>query len=682
MSLTFSEIEFLVERLKSGDPIPEDYKHRLFPIKHVEYELAYAGKMRKEDVLANEDGVFPVPLQVEKKFNFCNEEVKWANMIIFGDNLQFLKTVYENKDPLIKDKVKDKVKLIYIDPPFGTGDEYDGIKGQKGYSAKRKGAEFVEFLRRRLFYAKEILSDDGWIFVRQGSHFGHYIKLCLDEIFGKNNFTNEIIVNRVKKNVTDKGRRNIPNAVDHIYVYFNTENAKYHNVLKALDKPKKGYWHGMDSPGIPGPRFLVIEGKTYYPPSGRHFTFPQDQADEKYRQGKLRVNTNTKKLEYWVEPKQEVNLDSNWTDIPGYTFTTDYPTENSEALLNRIISVSTEPDDLVLDFFAGSGTTASVAEKMGRRWIMCDIGKLAFYTMQKRLLTIEESKSWSNIGKKYLKKAKSFYTVNTGIYDLNLVFEMEKEHYINFVMNLFEVEKINKKISGIKIDGERKDGYYCLIYPHWDFKDAEVNIEYLEDLHSYLGSKVDGRLYIIAPSNYVNFITDYHEIDSVRYYFLKVPYQVIKELHKVHFKKIRQPQSKNKINDLEDVVGFHFIRQPYVKSELNYNQNKIHINIKEFLSDYTEEETNKDMGNFESLAMVLVDIDYDDGMFVMDNYYFASDLLPKVKKDEDEETIKQELKQQKEIIIELDREKCGRKVMVIYIDIYGNEFKEALTVGE
>ena len=76
---------------------------------------------------------------------------------------------------MIKDKVKGKLKLIYIDPPFGTGDEYDGNKGQSAYSAKQKGAEFVEFVRRRLIIAKDILSSNGWIFVRQGSPFGHYI---------------------------------------------------------------------------------------------------------------------------------------------------------------------------------------------------------------------------------------------------------------------------------------------------------------------------------------------------------------------------------------------------------------------------------------------------------------------------------------------------------------------------
>jgi hypothetical protein len=110
--MTKQEKEYIIKLLQEGKELPEDFKYLLFPTKQKEYELAYAGKMRKEDLLANEDGVFPVPLQVEKVFNGNEYEAfddGWKNIIAFGDNLQFLKTIYENKDPLIRDKVKGKV---------------------------------------------------------------------------------------------------------------------------------------------------------------------------------------------------------------------------------------------------------------------------------------------------------------------------------------------------------------------------------------------------------------------------------------------------------------------------------------------------------------------------------------------------------------------------------------------
>ena len=106
-NLSIQEREFLMECLANGSTIPDDFKEKLFPTTHKEYELRYAGKMRKEDILADQDGTFAVPLQVEKIYNGEREKFKddWRNMLVFGDNLQFLKTLYKNEDPLIKDKV-------------------------------------------------------------------------------------------------------------------------------------------------------------------------------------------------------------------------------------------------------------------------------------------------------------------------------------------------------------------------------------------------------------------------------------------------------------------------------------------------------------------------------------------------------------------------------------------------
>ena len=196
MKLTEINKKYLINLIESGEQIPEDYKYLLFPNLQEEYELTYAGKMRREDILAGEDGTLPVPLQLERVFNGKEHpafEDGWKNMIVFGDNLQFLKAINENKDPLIKDKVKGKVKLIYIDPPFATQDEFQNKEGAKAYSDKKKGSEFLEFIRRRLILAKEILSDDGSIYVHLDEKMADYIKAIMDEIFGKNNYRRQII---------------------------------------------------------------------------------------------------------------------------------------------------------------------------------------------------------------------------------------------------------------------------------------------------------------------------------------------------------------------------------------------------------------------------------------------------------------------------------------------------------
>ncbi|HZK61597.1 MAG TPA: DNA methyltransferase [Anaerovoracaceae bacterium] len=211
MMLNQYDKEYLIRCLQEGVEIPQEYKHVLFPTIQKEYELVYAGKMRKEDILSDTDEVSNVPLQIERTFNGDDHPTNydnWKNLLIFGDNLQVLKTTYYDKDPIIANKIKGKIKLVYIDPPFGTGDEYDGNKGQSAYSAKRKGADFVEFLRRRLILLREVMADDGVIFIRLDYHFGHYIKVIMDEVFGKNNFRNDIVINRFKRQLRNLNQFN------------------------------------------------------------------------------------------------------------------------------------------------------------------------------------------------------------------------------------------------------------------------------------------------------------------------------------------------------------------------------------------------------------------------------------------------------------------------------------------
>ena len=674
------DIEFLIDCLKNGKEIPEVYKYALFPTKQKEYELVYAGKMRKEDVLADTEEAKPVPLQIEKIFNgkkYPLYSKDWHNLIVFGDNLQILKTFNENKDPLVKNKIKGKVKLIYIDPPFGTGDEYDGNKGQSAYSAKKKGAEFVEFLRRRLILLNDILSEDGNIFIRQGLNFGHYIKVISDEIFGKENFAGEIILKRT--NAQGAVLKKFNPATESLYHYKKNKESLFKPLLRP--RQKKSIWFPLNSPKENTKKnFIFIDGEKYIAPKGQHWMFSQEKTDYYFSLGRIKV-INGKPI-YLQSPEEPV--DNNWTDIRGYSSTTGYPTENSEVVLERVMRSCSNEGDLVMDVFAGSGTTVAVAEKLGRRWIGCDIGKLAIYTIQKRLLEIDQSRDLENIKKKYSKPAKSFAVVTSGLYDLGKVFTLQKDEYTRFVKDLFEIEETKTtKIGGVEINGKKRE-FYAKIFPYWELKNASVDEKYLQELHKNIGKKIDGRFYIIAPANNVNFISDYHQIGNVRYYFLKVPYQIIKELHKVQFKKFRQPQSKSQINDLDEAIGFHFIRQPEVKSEIVKLKDKVVLKIKKFESAYSQDETGGKLKNFESLAMLLVDLNYDSEKFMMTNYFFAQDLLDSKKneKEEGEEEIKKKLIKQKEIIKEFPEKDCGKQIMAIYVDIYGNEFREEFKVKQ
>lgn len=619
-NLSLQEREFLMDCLANGNSIPEDFREKIFPTVHKEYELRYAGKMRKEDLLADQDGTFAVPLQIEKVYNGEREKFTddWRNMLVFGDNLQFLKTIYKNEDPLIKDKVKGKVKLIYIDPPFATASDFQAKEGQKAYSDKTKGAEFVEYLRKRLIVAKEILADDGSIFVHLDGKKSHYMKLILDEVFGETNFRNEILWCYSRPGI--KNQRFFTRLHDNIF-WFSKSPSFFSDVNRVR---------------IPYSESTIDRNK--YGAGGSKFAGNSDERVT-HEDGKIAPD-------WWYIPIPPGNA----SEVTGY------PTQKPEEILKRIILATTNDDDIVLDFFGGSGTTCAVAEKLGRRWISCDIGKYSFYTQQKRLLTIQDSKDLKNLKQKYGKLAKTFVTVNTGIYDLKKMQELNQDKYIEFVLQLFEVTPKKTTKKGFTFHGERKDGYPVIVWDYWNSKESNLDVFFLENLHQTLSKSISKRVYIIAPANAVDFISDFYEIDDVRYYFLKIPYQIIKELHPKDFSKIRQPKSKNKINDLDNAIGFHFSLQPEV--EATFENHKLIVT--KFISNFREEETNKDLVNFESLSMIVIDRNFNDKDFMMSDCLFSEDI------------------ETKENTLQIPISNSGDKICVIFIDIYGNEFKQVI----
>lgn len=657
--LSKADKDRMIDLLNRGEEIPEEYKDKLFPVEHKEYELAYADKMRREDLLANVDGSFPVPLQVEKVFNDSEPASSdgWRNMIVFGDNLQFLKTIYKNEDPVVKDRIKGKVKLIYIDPPFATSDDFQSKDGAKAYSDKKKGAEFIEYLRRRLLVAKEILADDGTIYVHLDSKMGHYIKVLMDEIFPSFEFSEIIWVCGLMGSGSF-----YPKAHETIYCYraknavFNPPSrlgySKY--VLGDLKKDEKGWYYTRRKESSGGSNAL----KTYlcHDPG-----LSKEKAIEQINKGK-----NIPAWSVWIG-KDEIAKAYNDYGVGTYAktkYSTGYPTEKPEQLLARIITASTNEGDIVLDFFGGSGTTAAVAEKLGRRWITCDIGKLSFFTVQKRILQIANSR---NVSKKtfYKKEARAFMTCSLGTYDLRAALEMEFDKYKAFVSGLFDVDLKENSVGGFAFDG-KKDGDPVVIFNYKQFMDANIDELYIENISRRIGNKMKGgRVFIVAPSTRVDFITDYEEMDDIRYYFLKIPYHMIKELHQKDFKKFRQPKSKNHVNALDESVGFSFNRMPEVHRSIQKTEEKILLTLHSFNSvepRSAKTKAEKELAGFDLLSAVFIDRNYNGKEFMMTDAFFLNDM----KKQEDSR------------IIEFDKNTVGEKMMVVYTDIFGNDLTESI----
>jgi len=621
----------LIKLLQEGGEIPAKYRDILCNTEEVskEYELTYAGKTREEDIIAD---TLAAPLQEVRTFNSDNKfDDEWTNKLIFGDNLMALKNLYE--DP----KIKGKVKLIYIDPPFATRQDFMKDE-EKAYKDKIIGSKFLEFVRRRLVFLKGLMAPDSLIYVHLDYKKGHYIKVLLDEIFDEPNFVNEIIA---KKEAGQRVETYFPRKHDTIYSYSKNSNFLFNPNDQALREKYSELAIKMHF------KHVDKNGRKYrLYPSGKKF-----YEDE----GKLVDDV-------WVDIKTQ---SATSPIMPEYT---GYPTQKAETLLERIIVSSSSENEIVLDAFAGSGTTLAVAEKLKRRWIGIDCGKLAIYTIQKRLLNLREE--IGNKGKMF--KAKTFTLYNAGLYDWTEVKKLDFNHYRDFVLKLFQVREEKHIVRGIEVDGYigNENAY---LWNHTKEKKAKLDLDFIKSLHNALSGKGGEVFYIIAPTNAFAFYEDEIKHDDTTYKTLRVPQSVITELIKRGGDTIKQPTSEQDVNDTIDAVGFDFIQVPQVETEykisnpkektlLNQKIKECVIKIKTFKSR-TLTKSPEEFENYETLSMVMVDYNYDGKVFDLDEVFYADKLKP-------------------DFEVRFDSAKLDKQMMVIYLDIYGNEKKEILNLKD
>lgn len=744
-NLTEKEKQNLIELIQQGKSIPSHYKSKLFDSGDSEfveatkdYKLIYKGKETKEKIIAN---TLTAPFQKVRSFNSDNPfEDGWQNMLIFGDNLLALKTLYEDQRGENKYKTKNKIKLIYIDPPFATKQDFMKDR-EKAYRDKIIGAQFIEFLRKRLILLREIMADDGSIYVHLDWKKGHYIKTIMDEVFGEHNFQNEIIWCYSGGGISLK---QYPRKYDTIFYYKNSEETIF-NILY------RDYSLGTQS-----------RGRTKV-------------------KGGIGLRASGTPIEDW------------WTDVPKVTSPTDlqkkitngYPTQKSEELLERIIQISSNQGDIVLDAFIGSGTTLAVAEKMKRRWIGVDCGKLSIYTNQRRLLNlttkvgtkipvelneheridgfenkyknvrgllffreklikgdflitdsflknlakfIEENLSGNSeenfslclpedkfklkdlvvteneggsVGEKTVKigkvnflisfiqpkekpekekplNAKEFTLYNAGIYDNKEILNLEWSTYKPFVSQLFSLRPEEHKIHGFTADGYIGT-YDAFIWNYPEQKNLVIDREYVSTLHTVLGGKASDRFYIVAPVTAMAFMEDEIKIENTSYVFLKVPLSVLKALiERGEAGSLKQPASENDVNEVIDAVGYDFISQPIVTSRYYRDQPLLPtledqdktdfvIEINEFKSNTLVYDP-EDFENFETLSMVMIDTNYNDDYFNLSQVFWSDKIIAEDKS---------------KAVIRLQQDSfTSNKMMIIYLDKYGNELKIVKTMED
>ena len=233
--MTPEQRQEIIRLLKQGEDLSPEWVRILFPPEKREYELVYHGKEREEDILAN---TLAVPLQPIRTFGSNGKNVgEWRNMLIFGDNLQVMKSLLEMKKTgkLCNVDGTPGVRLVYIDPPFATKQDFAGTQEQKAYQDKIAGAAFLEFLRKRLVLLRELMSVDGMLFLHLDNRRAHYLKVILDEVFCEQNFRNAISWKRSDAHSdVAQGATHLGRVYDSIFFYVSGTDSRPNAIYTAL----------------------------------------------------------------------------------------------------------------------------------------------------------------------------------------------------------------------------------------------------------------------------------------------------------------------------------------------------------------------------------------------------------------------------------------------------------------
>ena len=472
MKLTDNEKRDIIKYIEADRPLPDKYRFLLFDEKR-EVELIWNGKTgevcnvvlpfqtiehidepRAEKELTLQPGLFDA---------VSGRQLKgWTNKLIWGDNKLILASL---KNGPLREEIEKQggIKLIYIDPPFDVGADFsmDIEIGDNTFTKKPsileeiayrdtwgKGADsFIAMIYERLVLMRDLLASDGSIYVHCDARVNSYMRLVMDEVFGVNNFRNDLTWMRISSHNDSTGRYG--KIKDTIMFYSKSDKTK----LKTLYTPYT-------------PEYISAEWNLL--PSGRYYKAenmldPQKKmAEYDFHGTKARWRSTPANMEeLWNAPQTEipgshgrvklgkdgfpikrcrimfldempgVPLGDLWSDIKyiagGAKESHSYPTQKPEALLERIIKASSNEGDIVSDFFCGSGTTAAVAEKLGRKWIVSDLGKFAVHTTRKRLIGVQRGLKADD------KVYRAFEMLNLGKY--------ERQHYIGLPSDLREEEK-------------------------------------------------------------------------------------------------------------------------------------------------------------------------------------------------------------------------------------------------
>ena len=450
--LSEQEKQFVVQCLDEGRPLPDQYRFLLFGDKK-DVELVWNAKTSEVTniVLPFQTIEIVDEPRAEKPEDAKSEDSKkqldlfsfdergrqiagWTNKLVWGDNKLILSSL---KSGPLRQEIEEAggLKLIYIDPPFDVGADFSmkveigneeltkkpNVLEELAYrDTWQRGADsFIAMIYERLALMKDLLANDGSIYVHCDWRVNSYIRLAMDEIFGKDNFRNEICWKTQTASGQKAKARKLGRNHDTIFIFNKSTVYNFNKQYISVDKEYiKNNFTQQDARGF----FKTEE--------------IQEASKEKmkeYEEKGLLYKTKGGKLrkKKYVDDFPGILVDDMWVDFLSLPSNSqerlNYPTQKPEALLERIIKASSNEGDLVADFFCGSGTTCAVAEKLGRKWIGSDLGKFAIHTTRKRMIDVQRGM------KKSGKDFRAFEILNLGKY--------ERQHYIGVNPNLREKEQ-------------------------------------------------------------------------------------------------------------------------------------------------------------------------------------------------------------------------------------------------
>jgi adenine-specific DNA-methyltransferase len=507
LNLTDNEKRDIIKYLESGKPLPEKYRFLLFDTDK-EVELLWNGKTDEvENMVLPFQTIEHIdePRSEEKitaqssLFDTSGRQIKgWSNKLIWGDNKLILSSL--KNGPLRKQiEAEGGLKLIYIDPPFDVGADFSiNIEiGEESFTKRPsvieeiayrdtwgKGADsFIAMIYERLKLMHGFLADDGSIYVHCDWRVSAFMKLVLDEIFGNNNFKNEIIWKRTFAGKTIS--RALPANTDTIYWYSKSKSYIYKPITKPLteedkstftkdDNDGRGFYNTVSMQKVSGPtpgtayNYKDNRGRIWKCPSkGWRMVFDKMKVLE--NDNRLFFSTNTIREKYYLSERSKIGkqVDNLWADIGNMNRNkkedVDYPTQKPEKLIERIIKASSSEGDLVADFFCGSGTTLAVAEKLGRKWIGSDLSRFSIHTTRKRMIGVQREL------KKTGKDFRAFEILNIGKY--------EREKFLTVNENLREEEK--------RIQRENKEKEFIKLIL------SAYKAELVDSFNTFVGKKRD-----------------------------------------------------------------------------------------------------------------------------------------------------------------------------------------------